>query len=78
MRLRITRAPAGSIDGIQLSHFTVGQVYDVGTSLGSLLLSVGAAEPVSDDEPVDEIGVSRPGARDKAADAVKRGRRDNG
>ena len=76
VRLRITRALSGSIDGIQLAHFTVGQVYDVGTSVGSLLLSVRAAEPVSD--PVDEIGLSRPDWRDQAADAAKKPRRDNG
>jgi hypothetical protein len=35
-----------------LDHFAVGQVYDVGTSLGSYLLAVGAAEPVTDAVPV--------------------------
>ena len=29
MRLKITQAIAGSIDGIQLSQFVVGCVYDV-------------------------------------------------
>lgn len=46
MRLRITRAVAGSIDGIQLDHFEPGQLYDVGTATGSYLLAIGAAEPV--------------------------------
>ena len=45
MRLRITRAIAGSIDGIQLSHFVVGGVYDVAPSVATFLVSVGAAEP---------------------------------
>lgn len=50
MRLRITHAIAGSIDGIQLHQFEVGQVHTVGTSVGSFLLALGAAEPVADDE----------------------------
>ena len=45
MRLKITRAIAGSIDGIQLSHFVVGCVYDVATSVAAFLVSIGAAEP---------------------------------
>ena len=57
MRLKITRALSGSIDGIQLSHFVVGHVYEVGASVGSFLLSVGVAEPESemDPEPDDEL-----------------------
>lgn len=53
MRLKITRALSGSIDGIQLSQFVVGQTYQVGRSLGSFLLAIGAAtsEP---DNPEDE------------------------
>ena len=51
MRLRITRGIAGSIDGIHLDHFLVGEIYDVGTSVGSYLLAIGAAEPVSEEGP---------------------------
>jgi hypothetical protein len=51
MRIRITRPLAGSIDGIQLERFVPGCLYVVGTSLGSYLLAVGAAEPVIDDSP---------------------------
>ena len=51
MRLRITRKLSGSIDGLQLAHFEPGTLYDVGTSLGSYLLALGAAEPVNDDAP---------------------------
>jgi hypothetical protein len=72
--LRITRALAGSIDGIQLSQFVVGEVYDVGTSVGSFLLSVGAAEPAGDGETSRVTrGVSpslRP--RDTAAERSRR------
>ena len=54
MRLKITHALSGSIDGIQLSHFVVGQTYDVGSSLGSFLLAVGAAEPEPDEHEQPE------------------------
>ena len=63
MRLRITRALSGSIDGIQLSQFVVGRTYDVDSAVGSFLLAVDAAEP---EQPVDDrdhegalIGVRR-------------------
>jgi len=45
MRVRITRALRGSIDGIQLSRLVEGQVYDVNTSLACYLLSEKVAEP---------------------------------
>ena len=51
MRLRITRALSGSVDGIQLRQFEVGRTYDVGTSLGSYLLCEEFAEPVADESP---------------------------
>jgi len=51
MRVRITKALMGSIDGIQLSRLSKGQVYDVYTSLACYLLSEEVAEPALDDEP---------------------------
>jgi hypothetical protein len=53
MRLRITRALQGSIDGIQLSRLAKGQVYDVNTSLACYLLSEKLAEPAPSDESPD-------------------------
>ena len=38
-RLRITQPLVDSIDGIQLSPFVTGAVYDVGTSLANYLLA---------------------------------------
>ena len=78
MRLRITRALSGSIDGIHLSHFVVGEVYEVGTSVGSFLLSIGAAEPAMDVEGEDVTRGLSPSLRPrhKAADAARR-RRDS-
>jgi hypothetical protein len=49
VRLKITRKIAGSIDGIQLQHFTPGQIYDVSASFGSYLLAEQAAELVGDE-----------------------------
>jgi hypothetical protein len=51
MRLRITRQLYESIDGIRLTSFRRGYVYEVGTTIGNYLLAVKAAEPVSDDHP---------------------------
>lgn len=52
MRIRITQPLSGSIDGIQLSRFTAGFAYQVGTTVGNYLLAIGAAEIVPDDCPV--------------------------
>ena len=51
MRVRITKALTGSIDGIQLSRLSKGQVYDVYTSLACYLLSEEMAEPAVNEEP---------------------------
>jgi hypothetical protein len=62
MRVRITRALRGSIDGIQLSRLAEGQVYDVNTSLACYLLSEEVAEPASNDESSAVPGVVENGA----------------
>ncbi|MET0213600.1 MAG: hypothetical protein ABW292_11380 [Vicinamibacterales bacterium] len=51
MRIRITEPLTGSIDGIQLDRFRVGQTYDMGTTLASYFMAVGAAVPVVDERP---------------------------
>ena len=51
VRLRITRAITGSIDGIQLNHLISGEIYEIGTAVGSYLLAIGAAEPVAEEGP---------------------------
>jgi hypothetical protein len=65
VRLRITRAIAGSIDGIQLDHFEPGQLYDVGTAIGSYLLAIGSAEPVTEEGPTLIIPSVRWEAKDR-------------
>jgi hypothetical protein len=49
VRVRITENLSGSIDGIQLDRFRVGEVYEVGTSFGSYLLATGQAVPALDE-----------------------------
>ena len=49
MRIRITERLTGSIDGIQLDRFRVGETYDMGTTLASYLMAVGSAVPVTDE-----------------------------
>jgi hypothetical protein len=51
MRVRITKALIGSIDGIQLSRLSKGRVYDVNTSLACYLLSEEMAELATSDVP---------------------------
>jgi hypothetical protein len=46
VRLKITKPLRGSIDGLHVGRFAVGEVYEVGTALANYLLAVGAAEPV--------------------------------
>ena len=52
MRIRILRRPSmASIDGLKLDRFEPGFLYDVGTTLGILMLAEGWAEPVLDEQP---------------------------
>ena len=57
MRVRITKALTGSIDGMQLSRLSKGQVYDIYTSLACYLLSEEVAEPALNDEPAAALPV---------------------
>ena len=59
MRVRITKTLTGSIDGIQLSRLSKGQVYDVNTSLACYLLSEQVAEPALSDEPISVLPVEQ-------------------
>jgi hypothetical protein len=52
MRIRIVQRPREqSIDGVRLDRFEPGFQYEVGNTLGALLLAERWAEPVSDDQP---------------------------
>jgi len=48
VRLRIIKPVAGDIDGISLKRFRVGEIHEVGSTVGNYLLSIGAAVPVRD------------------------------
>jgi two-component system chemotaxis response regulator CheY len=50
VRLRITFPISGSVDGIDLSRFTEGLTYEVGTTIGNYLLAEGWAVLSSDAE----------------------------
>jgi hypothetical protein len=67
--LKITRELSGSIDGVQLSRFQTGQVYDVGTSVGTYLLAIGSAEPVIETADVEVGPAEVPAAARKHSNA---------
>ena len=52
MRIRITRARHGEIDGFALDTLHVGQVYDLPTALGTYLVITASAEVVEGDRGV--------------------------
>lgn len=71
MRVRITQALSGSIDGIHLGRFVTGLIYDVGTTLGNYLLAEGLAVPVDENTPALVL----PPVPSEAQDRPHRGRR---
>jgi hypothetical protein len=68
VRLRIIKRTRGEIDGIPLDRFEVGAIYDVGTTMGSYLLALGAAVPVADGRPALVIPLDIPARRVKVKD----------
>ena len=77
MRICIRRPVAGIVDGISLSHFVPGGVYEVSDSLGGYLITNGDAaraavpsEPAGDDVPESVLlgGVSVTPPQDTAHD----------
>jgi hypothetical protein len=60
LRVRITQRLFGSIDGVQLSRFETGRVYDVPSALACYLIVAGGALSCIDDSPnipLDEQGI---------------------
>lgn len=80
MRIRMTRAVRGDVDGILLTNFQVGLTYDVSPSLATYLIMTGSAEPIIDDTsavmiPINKRRMAFPPASppmDVAADATRR------
>ena len=76
MRVRILVPMKGTVDGIDLTHFQVGRIYDVGTTLANYLLASGYVIPVADTTPEDDTSErSRARERDKAAEKGPRRKR---
>jgi hypothetical protein len=42
---------SGDLDGLRLDNFKIGEMYDIGTSLATYLMSCGFAIPVVDERP---------------------------
>ena len=57
MRIRVLHRPAvAAVDGIDLKHFVPGHTYDIGTSLGTLMLAEGWAEPIENEAAAETVG----------------------
>jgi hypothetical protein len=80
MRVRIIKQPTGTVDGVELWKLLEGRVYDIRSSLATLLIVSRSAEPVPDDRPALAIQVDPPSVvelvdppdRDTAADRARR------
>jgi hypothetical protein len=66
VRLRITRTVRGTVDGICLDRFTIGESYDVGTSVANYLMASGWAVPATE-EPKSLPLTDKPVSRQPAA-----------
>jgi hypothetical protein len=65
MRIRIVRKPGvQSIDGIRLDRFEPGYRYEVGNSLGALLLAEGWAVPEPLEAPAEAVPMTERRRRD--------------
>ena len=60
VRLQIIKTLSGEIDGIRLDRFLVGEAYEVGATLASYLLALGAAVPVFDGQAILTIPHQKP------------------
>ena len=82
MRIRIIRAPAGQIDGVHLTRFETGGVYDVNVSIATYLMVGGYAEAVADTSPArivpldtaPEVRSRSTRVTDKAAEVPRKSR----
>lgn len=61
LRVRITRRLHGRIDGIQLSQFVAGHVYDLSAVLGCYLMAIDGAALVLDDLSTDDLPLEQQG-----------------
>ena len=52
LRIRITVAPQGDLDGVELSTFAVGMTYEVSASLATYLVTTGCAVVADPSDPI--------------------------
>ena len=72
MRIVVLHRPArAAVDGIDLKHFVPGHVYDVGTSLGTLMLAEGWAAPADSAAPPPPVVGGDPFASRSAANTSR-------
>ena len=73
MRIRITRKPTGTVDGLSLDKFHVDVTYEVGPTIGNYLISAGFAVPTDEitspppfpERPLRARSAHRPAPADK-------------
>ena len=70
MRVRITREMSGDLDGLRLDSLKIGEVYDVGTSLATYLMSCGFAIPVVDERPARIVPLNQGDVHDTVRSAT--------
>jgi hypothetical protein len=46
VRIRVTRQSIGELDGVSLSRFEVGKIYEVATSIATYLIFTNSAESI--------------------------------
>ena len=87
MRIRILKQSEGVLDGVSLSRFVPGLIYEVLVSLGAFLVAEEAAEedatstiavviPLTKESASLRGGISVPSLADRAADRPRRRKRD--
>lgn len=80
VRVRVTSVCADDLDGVPLSRFEPGLVYEVSASVGSYLIAIGCAEVVLEGEVEErtqderQFRVNMRRWREVAADVSRRSR----
>ena len=70
MRVRITHEMAGDLDGLRLDSLKIGEMYDIGTSLATYLMSCGFAIPVVDERPARIVPLDQGDVHDTVRSAT--------
>jgi hypothetical protein len=73
MRVRITRRPEGEVDGLPLSGFSPGKIYDMNASVATYLIVMGWAGAVADYPPAEIVPIN---LTRELGNAVRRAKQD--